>query len=105
MADEEAPNTGHEQGEFPALLAAYKQAVAEIEAMSDGAAGFSRATELRDLLDRLVGQAAELRARMVGKVWESEEMTLSVLASRIGVSKQRASVWVKAAKAAENKEQ
>ena len=83
------------------LRDAYEAVVSEIERDSDAESAFERATELRTQLDRLVGEAAELRARTVARLWEAEELSLAALASRIGVSKGRASQFIQAAKAAE----
>ena len=83
-----------------AMRKAYEQAVAAIEAVPDGEEAFSQATQLREAADALVGGAAELRARMAGRIWEAEEMSLAALAQRIGVSKTRADQLIKAARAA-----
>lgn len=105
MASTDTTDSGHEDPVFAALLAAYEETAAAIEAMPDPAHGFSQATKLRDLVDQLVGRAAELRALMAGKVWEAEELSLAALATRIGVSKGRADQFIRAAKAAKAADQ
>jgi hypothetical protein len=82
-----------------AIESNYSSARAAIEAIDDPQLAFEFATELRDRLDRLVGDAAELRALMVERVWESEQLSLAALAKRIGVSKARADQFIQAAKA------
>jgi 3-methyladenine DNA glycosylase/8-oxoguanine DNA glycosylase len=79
----------------------YTAARAAIEAIAinDPQLAFEFATELRDRLDRLVGNAAELRALTVERVWESEKLSLAALAKRIGVSKARADQFIQAARA------
>src|SRR4051794_39222986 len=83
------------------LRRAYTQLAAAIRALPDGAEAFQVASELRDELDRIVGDAAELRAALAARVWKEEELSLGALANRIGVSKARANQFIQAAKAAE----
>jgi hypothetical protein len=85
---------------FAALRAAYAEAVAKIEALPNHVQAFHQATALRDTIDQLVGEAASLRARMAGRVWEVEELSLAGLADKIGVSRSRAEQFVKASRAA-----
>ncbi len=61
-----------------------------IERTTDPQRAFELATQLVDDLGALYSQAADLRARQVGRIWEAEKMTLSVLAERINVRKARA---------------
>lgn len=84
-----------------AIESNYTDARAAIEAIAtnDPQLAFEFASELRDRLDLLVGNAAELRALMVERVWESEQLSLAALAKRIGVSKARADQFIQAAKA------
>lgn len=86
---------------FADLGNAYQAAAMEIEKLPDPASAFAHATELRNRLDRLVGEAAGLRARMAVRIWEAEELSLAALANRIGVSKGRAQQFIQTAKAAD----
>jgi len=61
-----------------------------VEETTDPQQAFELATKLVDDLGGLYEQAADLRARQVGRIWTSETMTLSVLAERISVKKARA---------------
>ena len=81
-----------------AMQAAYDDAASAIEAMLDPQRAFERATALREAADQLVGEAANLRARMAERIWKTEEMSLASLANRIGISKARADQLLKTAK-------
>lgn len=87
-----------------ALARARDDAIAAIEASPDPQQAFSDATELAEALRAGAGEAAELRARAATRIWESEQMSLTVLAKRIGVSKQRAGQMIQSAKSAEEEE-
>ncbi len=75
------------------LDAACDRAVAAIDAKAPDKA-FSDAGELADLLTghlrRLTSLSATVRTRSAGRIWDSERMTLTTLADRIGVSTTRA---------------
>ena len=73
-------------------------AMAAIEATPEPGLAFERATALREVTDRMVGEAADLRARMAARIFESEKMSLATLANRIGVSKARADQFIRSAK-------
>jgi plasmid maintenance system antidote protein VapI len=76
---------------------AYESMAAEVERAPDAVRAFATATELRNELDRLVQEAALLRARMACRVQASEGLSLAALASRLGVSKARADQLVRTA--------
>lgn len=69
---------------------AYKQAEEAIESVPDPDEAFRRANELAEKIRQLNTAAAVLRTKTAGRVWDSERMSLSVLADRIGVSTTRA---------------
>ena len=98
--DEEAGPPAELRAAVAAIRASYASARAAIEATADPHEAFQLASEFRDRIDELVGEAAELRARMVQRVWETEQLSLAALAKRIGVSKSRADQFIQAAKAA-----
>jgi hypothetical protein len=62
---------------------------------------FESATALADTLRQLAENAANLRAHTAARIAAEEKLSLSVLASRIGVSKARADQLIKSAKDAE----
>lgn len=87
------------------VRASYELAVRAIEGIPDNQQAFELATQLRDEMDGLVGEAADLRARMVGRIWEAEELSLAALANRIGVSKSRAGQFIETVRSAKTKEE
>lgn len=93
------------RGALIAMRANFAAARAAIEATDDPQYAFQLATMFRDKLDELVGSAAELRAQMVERIWESEQLSLAALAKRIGVSKSRANQFIETARAAKNEEE
>jgi hypothetical protein len=72
------------------LTRAYRQAADAITGDDDPQAAFRDASELAEAMRQGADAAARLRANMVRRIWESERISLAVLASRIGVSKARA---------------
>jgi hypothetical protein len=100
---EPSPDAADVEQALRSVQLAYDQTEALIEAMPDPQQAFERATELRETTDKLVGQAAELRARMAGRVWDAEKMSLASLADRIGVSKSRADQLLRIARTGPNK--
>lgn len=87
-----------------AMQAGYEAARAAIEETFDPQEAFDLATTFREQVDKLVGDAAELRALMVERVWESEQLSLAALAKRIGVSKSRADQFIQLAKSSKGHE-
>jgi hypothetical protein len=77
------------------LRDAYRQAVVMIRGDSQAQHAFDSATALADALRELAESAANLRARAAARIAEEEKLSLSVLATRIGVSKARADQLVK----------
>jgi hypothetical protein len=89
---------------FASLLAtlrqAYADAAAAIRAAPDPQAGFEDATKLADAMREVAADAADLRAAAARRIYEEEQLTLTSLAKRIGVTKQRASQLMQTAKKA-----
>jgi hypothetical protein len=81
-----------------AVVRAHEQATALITAVEDADEAFRLATELRDTVDLLVGKAAGLRATMARRIYEREQLSLSGLAQRLGVSKSRADQFLQTAR-------
>lgn len=77
---------------------AYDQAAEAIKAVPDPDEAFRRANELAEKIRQLNTAAAVLRTETAGRVWNSERMSLSVLADRIGVSTTRAHQLIKQVK-------
>lgn len=73
-----------------ALADAYTTAAELIAGLPAGQAAFELASQLRDLLSDLATAAALLRADQAHRIFVNEELTLEVLAHRIGVSTARA---------------
>ncbi|HEV8653185.1 MAG TPA: hypothetical protein VG276_28265 [Actinomycetes bacterium] len=84
------PNHDQVARQIAEALEGLQGAFQAVEQVTDPQQAFELATELVDDLGRLEGQAADLRARQVGRIWASETMTLEVLAQRISVRKARA---------------
>jgi hypothetical protein len=85
-----------------AIRRAYEEAAAIIENISDPQEAFDRADELATGVRKVYDeQASRLRAEQVERIWSSEEMSLTELASRISRSqprsRQRASQLLQAA--------
>lgn len=66
---------------------------AAFEAEPDMALG--EVKDLYETLSRLREQAAALRGILIGRVWEREKLSLTALADRLGVSRQRADQLLK----------
>jgi hypothetical protein len=88
------------EADLTAMRTAYLEVAAAIRANPDAEAAFGLATQLRDLVDELVGEAATFRAQMAERVFRSEDMSLAELARRLRISKARADQLVRTAKAA-----
>jgi hypothetical protein len=96
--------TASEDGFAVALASlrdAYERAAAVIHRDSQAQHAFESATALADMLRQLAENAASLRARTAARIAAEEKLSLSVLAARIGVSKQRADQLIKSAKDAD----
>jgi hypothetical protein len=78
-----------------ALRDAYGKASAAIHGDSHAQHAFESATALADVLRQLAESAATLRARTAARIATEEKLSLSVLATRIGVSKARADQLLK----------
>ena len=68
----------------------YEQRAAAILAMDDLDAAFAEATLLRGELGELESDAAELRAVIARRMWETGRYSIAQLAARLGVKKTRA---------------
>ncbi|MEV0589313.1 hypothetical protein [Nonomuraea sp. NPDC050310] len=79
---------------------AFDAATAAIRAESDAGRAYEGATELVETLRRLFEKSADLRAESAARIFDTEQMSLAVLADRIGVSKARAAQLIKTAKSA-----
>lgn len=79
----------------------YEQAVTVIHEDPQAQHAFESATALADTLRQFAENAASLRARTAARIAAEEKLSLSVLAARIGVSKQRADQLIKSAKDAD----
>jgi hypothetical protein len=79
----------------------YERVRSAIEAIPEPQQAYEAASQLRDFVDDLVGDAATLRARMAHRIVKAEKLSLAALASRINVSKARADQLIRAAKAAD----
>lgn len=69
---------------------AYERAAAAIRAVPDPDEAFRIANDLAERISRLKSYVAQLRTDSAGRIWDSERMTLTSLADRIGVSTTRA---------------
>jgi len=88
------PNHNQAAQQIADALAGLDQAFRTIEGTPDPQQAFELATKLVDDLGNLYEQAADLRARQVGRIWREEELSLADLAERISVSKARAGQFV-----------
>jgi DNA-binding transcriptional regulator YiaG len=88
--DEHSPISERVKAALDELRRAYQQAADAITAADDAEAAFQGASELAEVMRQGADAAARLRAQMVRRIWESEQLSLAVLANRIGVSKARA---------------
>jgi hypothetical protein len=88
-----------------ALTAAYREAVATINAIPDPQRAFEYATQLANALRDTYQEASELRTHAAARIWEAEELSLAALAERIGVSKARADQLIRAARATKKEQQ
>jgi hypothetical protein len=73
-----------------ALLRAYAGVVTALHSLSDPARQFARATELGDVLRKLVSESTDERAIAAARIVEAESLSLTALGERISMSKQRA---------------
>jgi hypothetical protein len=83
------------RGSIEEIRSAYLRAAKAIDNAPVSREAFDLATTLRDSLDELQGEAAELRGHAARRIWESEELSLASLADRVGVSKARAAQFVR----------
>ncbi len=101
-AEDEASTERSTDAALEAMRQAYNDAARAIEAIPDAQRAFERASELRDVADGLVGEAATLRALMAERIFKAEELSLAALADRISVSKSRANQFINLARAAKS---
>lgn len=84
----------HNAPEFAAALtrlqAAYQAAADQVRRLPGDRGAYLAATDLLQLMDALVGDAALLRGEIARRIAASENLSYAQLAQRIGVSKARA---------------
>lgn len=80
------------------LEAAYKDAVAAIEATREPQEAFECASQLADTLRQYAKDASDRRALAALRIAENEKLSLAVLADRISTSKARAAQLVQHAR-------
>lgn len=73
-----------------ALLQAWADAVTALRQIADPEEQFNRATELGDILRRLVSESTDERALAAERILQAESLSLTALGQRISMSKQRA---------------
>lgn len=78
------------RGDLTTIEEAYRRASDRIEQEQDPDQALEDAAHLANSLRAVANSAAELRTWAVRPVWDREQMPLSQLAERIGVSKGRA---------------
>ncbi|WP_238018630.1 hypothetical protein KZZ52_49945 [Dactylosporangium sp. AC04546] len=85
-----------------ALEGACQSVESKIRAMAaDDRLAEAEASSLVERLRVLYESATDLRNAMVYRIWQAEEMSLSVLAQRVGVSKARADQIIRREKSKE----
>jgi hypothetical protein len=65
--------------------------------VQDPDAAFAASSEVSDLLRKMREEIGDIRTRIVGEVWRTEELSLSKLAVRFSFSKTRAAELTQAA--------
>lgn len=75
---------------------AHEEVTAAIAAVEDPQQALAHANDVFREAEALYEEASKLRTQTVGRIWEAEELTLTELAKRISVSRQRASQIAKA---------
>ena len=95
MADERTASEEVFATTLGELRSVYEQVVALIQRDPHAQRSFERATALADALRQLAQHAADIRAQAAARIAKEEKLSLSVLATRIGVSKARAGQLVK----------
>lgn len=73
-----------------ALLQAWADVVTALRRVEDPQAQFARATELGDVLRKLVSESTDERALAAERIADAESLSLTALGQRISMSKQRA---------------
>lgn len=73
-----------------ALLQAWADVVTALRQVEDPQQQFARATELGDVLRRLVSESTDERALAAERIADAESLSLTALGQRISMSKQRA---------------
>lgn len=100
--------TGDEDGSIDNDLArlqqVYDDAAAKVEATPDPQQAFAIATRLTETLRQATIAAGQLRGRTLMRIWESEKMSLAMLAQRTGISKSRVDEMIRAARMSEGEQ-
>jgi hypothetical protein len=84
-----------------ALLRAWADAVTALRQIEDPEKHFERATELGNVLRKLVSESTDERALAAQRIYEAESLSLTALGERISMSKQRAGQLVDKARKAQ----
>ncbi len=79
------------------LEAAYQAVLRTIGDIKDPDKAFSASSEVSDLLRKMREEVGDIRTRIVGEVWRTEELSLSKLGERFSFSKTRAAELTQAA--------
>ncbi len=85
------------------LEVAYQAVVQAIAEITDPDTAFGAASEVGGRLRKMREEVADIRTRIVGEIWQREELSLGKLAARIGVSKTRAAELAQAVKQQQKK--
>lgn len=97
MPPQQDPATPDLDQASEALQLAHRGMIRAIEDTPDHQRAFEAASHYRELAEQLAKQAADLRAAMAARIWSAESLSLTALASRVGVSKARAAQFLRAA--------
>jgi hypothetical protein len=100
LPSDPSPDAQRVAAALDALRAALAEVQEAVAAVADSQRAFELATELAELLREAADESATLRARMVGRIWADEQLSLAQLAERISSSRTRAAQLLRAAKAA-----
>jgi DNA-directed RNA polymerase specialized sigma subunit len=75
---------------------AHEEVTTAIAAIEDPQQALTHANDFFQEAEALYEEASRLRTQTVGRIWEAEELTLTELANRISVSRQRVGQIAKA---------
>ena len=98
MMDEAGAHADLVRRAVASLEAAYQAVLRAIADIHDPDTAFAASSEVSDRLRKMREEVGDIRTRIVGEIWRTEELSLGKLATRIGVSKTRAAELTQAAK-------